>query len=186
MKIGFLLLSGGRSTRMGRDKALVEWQGRTLLDWAASAGAGLEEKLLSANDEAIPTPPGFRRVADLLPGCGPMSGLHAGLSACRSDALAVLPCDAPCVTTALIEFLCENFTPGLDALALRDGTEKVHPLLGIYHKNCLAALTDRLAQGDFKLMRLLERVNTRFLTPPQALGERIFFNVNRPQDLFRL
>ena len=186
MRIGFLLLSGGKSTRMGRHKALVAWRGRTLLDWTASAGAALEEKLFSVNDEAIPTPAGFRRVADRVPGCGPLSGLHAGLTACLSDALAVLPCDAPYADAQSIDFLCENFTPGLDALVLRDAQGRVHPLLGIYHKNCLNVMEDCLNRGDYKLMLMLRRLNAAFVCPPAALGQRLFFNVNCPQDLIHL
>ena len=186
MRIGFLLLSGGKSTRMGQPKALVPWRGRPLMEWSAAAGAALEEKLFSVNDEAIPTPAGFRRVADLVPGCGPLSGLHAGLCASACDALAVLPCDAPCAGAQLIEFLCENFTPGLDALVLRDWEGRVHPLLGIYHKNCLDVMADCLKRGDYKLLLMLMRLNAAIVCPPATLGRRLFFNVNCPQDLIDL
>ena len=55
-KIGFLLLSGGKSSRMGMPKALLEIGGRTLLETVALAGNGFEERILSANDPDIPTP----------------------------------------------------------------------------------------------------------------------------------
>ena len=58
-KIGFLLLSGGKSTRMGAPKALLEVNGRTLLHAVAQAGEGFETRILSANDASIPTPQGL-------------------------------------------------------------------------------------------------------------------------------
>lgn len=70
-KIGFLLLCGGQSRRVGTTKALLEVNGRTLLETVAQAGEGFEVRILSANDPAIPTPEGFVRCEDVYPGCGP-------------------------------------------------------------------------------------------------------------------
>ena len=94
-KLGFLLLSGGQSRRMGTHKALLEIGEGMLLDTIAKAGEGFDEQILSANDPAIPTPAGFVRCADVYPGCGPMAGIHAALAMTACDALVTAPCDAP-------------------------------------------------------------------------------------------
>ena len=94
-KIGFLLLSGGKSSRMGTPKALLEIEGKTLLESVAAAGEGFEERILSVNDPSIPTPEGFVRCADVYPDCGPMAGIHAALDMTGCDALVTAPCDAP-------------------------------------------------------------------------------------------
>ncbi|MBQ7825367.1 MAG: NTP transferase domain-containing protein [Clostridia bacterium] len=85
-KIGFLLLCGGKSTRMESPKALLEVNGRTLLHAVAAAGADFDERILYVNDPVIPTPDGFVRCADRYFDCGPMAGIHAALSMTRCDA----------------------------------------------------------------------------------------------------
>ena len=114
-RIGFLLLSGGKSSRMGTPKALLEINGETLLEAVARAGEGFEERILSVNDPSIPTPEGFIRVSDIYPGCGPMSGLHAALLETDCDALVTAPCDTPHYSKALAEYLAQQYDPEFDA-----------------------------------------------------------------------
>ena len=87
MTLGFLLMSGGHSSRMGTPKALLDIGGETLLSRIARAGAAFPERILSVNDPSIPTPEGFARVEDVYTDCGPMGGLHAALKAASCDAL---------------------------------------------------------------------------------------------------
>ena len=76
MTLGFLLMSGGHSSRMGTPKALLDIGGETLLSRIARAGAAFPERILSVNDPSIPTPEGFARVEDVYTDCGPMGGLR--------------------------------------------------------------------------------------------------------------
>ena len=182
-KIGFLLLSGGKSSRMGTPKALLEVNGSTLLDTVARAGADFEERILSVNDPSIPTPEGFMRVADVYPGCGPMAGIHAALLAADCDALVTAPCDAPFYSKALAEYLAQQYEPELDALVLFDGSGRMHPLCGIYTKRCLPVLEVHLSGGRFKLMQMLEQVRVRKMALPEHLADSVFENLNTPEEL---
>jgi len=182
-KIGFLLLSGGRSSRMGTPKALLEVNGRTLLDTVAQAGTGFEEKILSVNDLSIKTPDGFLRVGDVYPGCGPMAGVHAALLASKCEALVTAPCDLPHYSRELAQYLAEQYEPELDALVLRDGTGRMHPLCGVYAKRCLPVLEAHLSTGRFKIMRMLEHVRMKMITLPAYFSDSVFENLNTPEDL---
>lgn len=185
MKIGFLLLCGGRSSRMGQSKALLDFCGEPLVMRVARAGAGFEERILSVNDEAIPTPVGFIRVKDVYPLCGPMGGLHAALQATCCDALVVAPCDAPRYSAQLAQYLAQQFTDGDDALILRDSAGKAHPLMGVYSRRCLEQLEAHLSQERYKLMLMLSHLRTRELTLPDTLSQSVFENLNTPEDLSR-
>ena len=113
-KIGFLLLSGGKSTRMGTHKALLEVNGRTLLDTVADAGKEFDVRILSVNDPSIPAPEGYARCADVYPDCGPMAGIHAALCKTDCDALVTAPCDAPYYSAELARYLKEQYDPQLE------------------------------------------------------------------------
>lgn len=182
-KMGFLLLSGGRSKRMGTPKALIEVNGRTLLDTVAQAGEGFAQRILSANDPAIPTPEGFVRCADEYPGCGPMAGIHAALRLTDCDALVTAPCDAPYYCAALAQYLCAQYEPGLDAVILVDHTGREQTLCGVYGKCCLPVLEKHLAEGHFKMSRMLEQMDAKKVSLPPALTEQVFENLNTPQEL---
>lgn len=183
VKLGFLLLSGGQSKRMGTHKALLEMEDGTLLDAVARAGEGFDERILSANDPAIPTPQGFVRCADVYPGCGPMAGVHAALSVTECCALVTAPCDAPNYSNALAQYLAAQYDPAYDALILMDETGRAHPLMGVYGKSCLPALEAHLREGRFKMMLMLESMRLKKLTLPEHLSGHVFDNLNTPQDV---
>jgi len=182
-RIGFLLLSGGKSSRMGTPKALLEVNGSTLLEIVARAGEGFGERILSVNDPSIPTPAGFVRVEDVYPECGPMGGIHAALLGSGCDALVTAPCDTPYYSKALAEYLAQQYTPEIDALVTLDGAGRVHPLCGVYTKRCLPVLEAHLKTGRFKLMRMLETVRLKRLALPAGFSDRVFENLNTPEDL---
>ena len=165
-KIGFLLLSGGKSSRMGTPKALLEIDGKTLLESVAAAGEGFEERILSVNDPSIPTPDGFVRCMDVYPDCGPMAGIHAALAMTDCDALVTAPCDAPYYSGELAEYLLAQFQPGLDALVLMDETGRAQPLTGVYSKSCLPVLDEHLKTGRLKIMWMLEEMKLKKIMLP--------------------
>ena len=182
-KLGFLLLSGGKSSRMGSHKALLEVDGHTLLDTVAKAGEGFDVRILSANDPAIPTPEGFVRCEDVYPGCGPMAGIHAALSMTDCDALVVAPCDAPHYSKELAQYLAQQYSADLDALVLTDRDGRAQPLSGVYGRSCLPVLEEHLRAGKLKIMWMLEEMKLRKIMLPEYLSSQVFENLNTPQDL---
>jgi molybdopterin-guanine dinucleotide biosynthesis protein A len=168
-----VLLAGGRSRRLGRDKPLVEIGGRTILERTLEATAAVEDIVLSVRDAAphlavlvragwrLSGPEtgddrafrellrGTRRlrvVPDPTPDLGPVAGLAAGLAAARGDRAVVLAADLPFVTASLVERLFDALdrTPACDAVVPSiDGREQ--PLLAAYRTRVTAAAASRLA-----------------------------------------
>ena len=182
MNLGFLLMSGGLSSRMGSPKALLALRGQPLLFHIARAGKGFAERILSVNDDAIPTPEGFLRVADVFKECGPMGGLHASLSAAKADALVVAPCDAPYFSAEAAAYLAGQYDETLDAVILEDDDGRPHPMMGVYAKSCLPALTEHLEQRRFKLMMMLSGLRVKRVRLPESISHDVLKNLNTPED----
>ena len=182
MTLGFLLMSGGLSSRMGSPKALLPLADQPLLLHIARAGEAFPERILSVNNDAIPTPDGFTRVGDVYRECGPMGGLHAALSTSASDALVVAPCDAPYFTAEASAFLASQHSEEYDAVILEDENGRPHPMMGVYAKSCLPALTKHLSEKRFKLMMMLNELKVKRVRLPASISQRLFDNLNTPED----
>lgn len=96
-----ILLAGGRSTRMGRDKALLDWRGRPLIEHMIDLlhGAGAARVLVSGDR------PGYAGIPDARPGSGPVGGIAAVIDACADGCVVVVPVDLPTLRAARIEAL---------------------------------------------------------------------------------
>jgi molybdopterin-guanine dinucleotide biosynthesis protein A len=184
------LLCGGRSRRMGVDKALlINEGGRTLLEAAAArleAVAG--EVLLSVG----PTPryegllrPGWRLVADAFVGPdldGPLVGLASLLEAAEGATLVTLPVDMPGVEPALLRsLLVRRRSSGADVVLAR-GPRGVEPLIGAFGPAAATAARDALAAGERRPLCLLERLRVEQLEVPTPGDLDPLRNLNRPED----
>jgi len=141
---------------------------------------------MSVNDPSIPTPKGYVRCADIHPGNGPMAGLHAALKRTSCDALVAAPCDAPFYSAELAQFLASQYEAKMDALILTDSTGRAQPLMGVYSRRMADAFEKSILSGHCKLMRLLDGMNTEMITLPAHMDERVFRNVNTPEEYVRL
>jgi len=193
-----VVLCGGASRRMGRDKALLELDGETLIARAVEGLGALCERVVLA---CGPTPRyaelGRELVCDRTPDAGPLAGLEAGLAALHGDWLAVCACDMPAVEPAVYRALhARARAEGLDGCML--ATEQgVEPLLAVYHKSCLGAVRDAIARGERRLVAFHGRQGGRPVigTVPRAvLAAELDVapeaadwarNLNRPEDLER-
>jgi len=147
-----LVLCGGQSRRMGRDKALIELDGRPLLEHALAALEPVCGALLLA---CGPTPRygelGIPLVLDVEADRGPLSGLCAGLEAARTEWVIAVGCDMPELSPQVLEELARHAQEdGRDVTML--GTDKgSEPLCAVYRRTCLPAVRAALAQGATRL-----------------------------------
>lgn len=178
------IMLGGKSTRMGTDKALVKLGGKTLLERAVECwrdyGGGLQLSV-GAENRAVLAPEGISAVADVYTDRGPMGGLHAGLLACATEYLLLIAVDSPFVTCEMADALVDVAEKsGCDACVYTlEG--RPQPLFALYRKTCLAPAEELLKAGENKMGLLLRRVNTRYL---EGVGEKFFRNLNTPEELF--
>jgi molybdenum cofactor guanylyltransferase len=167
------ILAGGGATRFGgRDKSALVVEGRPILErqvaelstvvedimivGARAGGSGVDgARAFQASDR-------LRLVADLVPGCGPLGGLHAALSEMRGDRVLVVACDMPYVDGAFAEYL---LSLAGDAAAVVPETDRgYHPLCAVYTLACLEPVAARLAERRLALRDLFADVPTRIVT----------------------
>ena len=177
-----VILAGGNSRRMGCCKALLKIGGTSVLERTWGQLSDFDEVLLSANDLSLGDGLPLRCVPDLWPGCGPLAGLHAALSATEKDALFCVPCDLPNFTGQVARLLLEHIPPEIQAVVCRDGTGKVHPLCGIYRRESLPVLEECLREGQYRVMRFLEMLSWQTFDTAAFLPDNVFLNMNGPEE----
>jgi molybdopterin-guanine dinucleotide biosynthesis protein A len=172
-----LILAGGESRRMGRDKALLEVAGRTLLEWGVATLEGLVTRVaIGGRDRLAYDFVGLPTVPDALPGGGPLAPIVTALG--RGRPLLVLAADLYPVAPAIFLRLWQAASETGGAIAVVDGQPQ--PLLAVYHPSCLPAAAAELAGGR-RLKDFARRAGAREL--PVAPGP---ININTEADLLRV
>lgn len=173
-----IILAGGKSKRMGRDKAFLPFAESTLIGHmiAKARKAGFNTISIAANDL---TAYNVTAIRDIYPSQGPLSGIHAGLTHSSSEYNFIVSCDLPFVDFSLAGRLARRKQPGdLAVVPLSDGLKQ--PLAALYHHSCAVEAEAMLLRGERKLNRLFSLVQTSYV---DCSNERTcFFNVNTPED----
>jgi len=186
-----IVLAGGRSSRLGRSKALQAIQGKSLIQWVVDRVAMLSTEIIivTARGEAIPCYSAVKtkRVADIYPGKGALAGIHSGLRASSSPQAIVVGCDMPFLSVRLLEYMTQALANA--DLALPRIGQMVEPLCAVYSKNCLAPIQCLLEEDELRISRLLAMVNVRYVEEDEidrfAPKHLSFLNVNSQADLDR-
>jgi molybdopterin-guanine dinucleotide biosynthesis protein A len=184
-----IILAGGRSSRLGRNKALQDIGGRSLIQRVVDRLAAVSTEIIIATARAEPIPCSsdvrLRTVADIHPGKGPLAGIYSGLIASSSPCAIVVSCDTPFVSVGLLEYMTRT-CPGFDIVVPRM-EEKVEPLCAVYSKNCVDPIRELLKQNELKIIELYPIVTVRYMEEaeidrfdPEHLS---FFNINDQVDL---
>lgn len=180
-----VVLAGGRSTRMGEDKALLKVTGRRMLEGAVRRLCGVfSEILISANDNAYEDLK-IKIIPDEFQGSGPLGGIHAGLKHSRHRINFFTACDMPFIDVRLAVYLV-NLAGSCDAVVPRMG-DYYQPLFAVYTKDCLQAVESRIQAGRNKITSFYDDIKIKFVDFDQLRQfgnpDEIFFNVNTPGDL---
>ena len=184
MNYGAVILAGGRSRRMGKDKAKLELNGIRFLDRLVCELSGFPELLISVNEKEKYPEMGYPPVCDIYQGCGPMGGLHAALLRCASAALVVVPCDVPFFSREIADEMCACMEGETDAViaVTEDGRE--HPLCGVYKKSCLGVLEQCLEGQDYRMRDALAGLKVKTWRAGKQSWRLL--NVNTPEELEKL
>lgn len=154
-----LLLSGGRGSRMGgRDKGLIEWQGRPLIAWLHDLVRPLTDDLIiscNRNGERYAAWADRLVQDDDSEYQGPLAGIRAGLAVMRHSYLLILPCDAPVLDRALLESLLQMANAHPDQPVMVRRGEQWEPLFSCLPRVCAPALEEAWQRGERSPRRLL-------------------------------
>jgi molybdopterin-guanine dinucleotide biosynthesis protein A len=184
LKFTTIILAGGQSSRMGANKALLNYRGKPMVQYPIGLALSFSSDILISANDSDYDHLGITVVGDRFPVRAPIAGIHAGLHYSATDWNLVLPCDMPHISAGLIRLLIS----GLDECTMlvwpfHNGYAE--PLCGFYHRNLIPVMGENMAAGQFSLLDLPSRVPHRFfnLDGSPENGEMIFRNVNEPADL---
>ncbi len=202
-----IILAGGQSRRMGRDKAFIEFEGKPLIARVIERVQNVAaEVLIIANDNASYARFGLPIINDVYPGKGSLGGIYSGLLAASHEHALAVACDMPFLNEALLRYLislasqadvvvphaidpssnvAHNGKRPRRAQVLAKSRD-LHPTHAVYSKHCLEPIRARLLADDLRLISFFDDVRVHVVESaqvdqfdPQHLS---FFNANTPQD----
>jgi molybdopterin-guanine dinucleotide biosynthesis protein A len=188
--ISGIVLAGGQSRRLGRDKAVEPLQGQPLIQRVVNRvrQVSRETVIVVADQDrgdALPLDKEVRIALDIYPGKGSLGGIFSGLSAAQEEWGVVVACDMPFLNLDLLRYL----------VSLREDVDAVVPVLegrpepthSLYSRACLPHIEARLKANDLKISGFFDEVRVKYVPEediarfdPDCLS---FFNINSPTDL---
>ncbi len=189
MKISGIILAGGKSLRMEKNKAFLEVNGERIIDRTKNLFIELfEEVLLVTNSPLEYLPLGLRLVTDLWPGKGALGGIFTGLFHASHPKIFVAACDMPFLNKTLIRYLADQ-SSGYDLVIPKTpaGWESLH---AIYSQRCLPFMEEMLRRDHLRILDLLPKIKKREVPSEEILPFdpqlSSFINVNTLEDLIRV
>ncbi len=196
------VLAGGRSSRMGQDKTLLQFETVPLIESALNLlrSLGLMPRIVGSR-------PDLERYAAVLPDlreqCGPLSGIEAGLLASSGEAALFIPVDVPLLPARLLHLLLTRAALTHAPATIPRILGQSQPLVAIYSRDLLPAISKALDEGDYKVMRVVQQGAAALGRPVDifnvetvltasssyecwpAITTSAFLNCNTPEDLTR-
>jgi molybdenum cofactor guanylyltransferase len=180
------VLAGGKSTRMGADKAFLDFDGRTLLDHALERAREVSERVCIVGD-----PKKFGNYGETLqdryPNCGPLGGIQAALASTATELNLVLGVDLPFIEVAFLKHLLSRARATRATVTVPCAGRGLQPLCAVYEKDFAEVARASLQSGQNKIDPLFTAVQTYVLSEEELTREgfsvHMFCNLNTPQDL---
>lgn len=188
------ILVGGAATRMGGAvKALLDVDGRTILDRLVGTLRPVFAEILLVAKEPGPfqalaaATPHWRLVLDALPGRSSLTGIHTALANARTEHVFLTACDTPFLRTTLLHALLARLRPVDDVVLPLKPDGYFEPLCAFYSRRCLPHIAAQLARGDHKIINFFDKVRVHPLPAADLLkadpGLLSFQNANTPDEL---
>lgn len=179
------VLAGGKSTRMGADKALLDLGGAPLIIRALALAGTVTDRVTIVGDPAKFSRYG-RTIADVYPDRGPLGGIHAALSSSEADWNLLLAVDLPFLQPAFLKYLFAEAQSSNAVAIVPFADGHWHPLCAIYKREFGEYASGSLSLGHNKVDPLFSEVSTRVIAEQElaALGfqSSMFRNLNTPAD----
>ena len=185
-----VILGGGQSRRMGRDKRRLYWDGEPFLDRVCRLIGDLFDEILVVTAEKdydcshLPV----RLVTDVIPQKGSLGGLYTGLMEAKNSKIFVVACDMPFLLKESISRLCLEPAGDVDVVVVKLSTG-LQPLHARYSKRCAPFIEQMIQEGDLKIQNLISQPGLRVELIQETLFDDIdpyrqsFMNINSPADL---
>lgn len=184
-----IILAGGRSSRIGADKAFIKIGNKTLIENTFDLITDYCKKILiSSNNKEGYSFPEHWIIPDYRQGLGPIGGIYSCLKLSGTENNLVVAVDIPFINNGLIQFLLSNMADAELVIPIT-GNGKAEPLCAVYKKSLLPHLEKMIAENNLKVQNLMHYCKSKKLhvsTEQEFYHNRLFHNVNTPDDLNQL
>ncbi|MDR6120924.1 molybdopterin-guanine dinucleotide biosynthesis protein A [Bacillus sp. SLBN-46] len=187
MKAAAIILSGGKSSRMGTNKALLKINEKTNIERIADTLKPLfDDIILVTNNPESYEFLGLKMVKDQYPGMGPLAGVHAGLNHSNYDVNVIVACDMPFVSGELAQALVQLCSHYDAVVPVINGIQ--HPLFAVFKKEIAGEVAGSIEEGTLRMKHLLNRLQVLYVTEKELQSysqfdlEKVFFNMNHPNE----
>ena len=185
-ELAIFIIAGGKSSRMGQDKAFVEFGGETLLEQMLRTARSVSSNVGLVGDpekyaQYAPTTP------DVFPGRGPLGGIHAALRSSRTELNLMLAVDMPFIRPEFLRYLSKKAGSTTATITVPQVNNRMQPLCAVYRRAFAEVAEPALTSGENKIDRLFAPEITHII--PQEEIERLAFpasmfdNLNTREDL---
>jgi len=180
------ILAGGKSSRMGSDKAFLDFEGRTLLSRALDLARSVtpDVKIVGDPEKFAAFAP---TIPDVYPDRGPLGGIHSALTHTTTDLNLIVAVDLPFLDARFLQFLIAESATTQALVTLPQAAGHLHPLCAIYRKQFLPAVARALSESRNKLDALFSEVEVQIIPEEElkaaGFDASIFRNLNTPKDL---
>jgi molybdopterin-guanine dinucleotide biosynthesis protein A len=179
-----VVLAGGKSSRMGRDKALLAWQGKPLILHAVGILQQVCSKVIISANKYEYAFTGCEIWPDELTIPAPITGIYSCLKRSAGEWIMVLSCDMPHVTPALLTYL-QKFDHAYDVIVPVHDNNCIEPLCGLYHRRILPLLEVALEGHQYSLQQFIAGTThklVKILPDNPVFSPTLFLNINTPGD----
>ena len=186
MKLSVGILAGGKSSRMGQNKALLTIHEKRFIDKLAEEFGGFSEVLISAAEKSVYESMELPIVYDEHQDIGPIEGIYQILNAASEDYVFICAADMPFVTKKLVAYMAEFISSDYDCYCLMD-EDHIHPLCAIYSKKVLGAVKSCIERGNYRLMGILNSVRTKYIKLEYTcFDKKVVKNINTKAEYRQL
>jgi molybdenum cofactor guanylyltransferase len=180
------ILAGGKSTRMGADKAFVPLAGQTLLARALNVARSVTPNVRIVGDPQRFSP--FApTVEDIFPNCGPLAGIHAALRSSQTDLNLILAVDVPFASPALLHYLIQRASNHAATITVAQTGGGYQPLCAVYRRAFADDAEKALHEGHYKIDTLFAATCTQTIAEKEleaaGFSPKMFRNLNTPEEL---
>ena len=181
MKYSVGILAGGKSSRMGKNKALLEFESKTFIERMIGSFEGRKIIVSAASADEYDIP-GVKTVTDENEDIGPIEGIRQILLNSDSDYVFICACDMPFVNSEIADYMAEFISSDYDCYVLTD-EKRIHPLLAIYSKRILPVIERLIRNKEYKLRGILDNVRTKYISLEHTVFDRkIIRNINTKDE----
>lgn len=187
VKIPAYILAGGKSTRMGTEKGLVELQGKAFISHIIDVLSPVTKEINIISNNRAYEQFGYPLIPDLIKEKGPMAGIYTGLLHSKEEFNLFLSCDIPLINEKLLLHLITKAQEKNQTTVIQH-KELIEPLCAVYKRSELPLINELIEKNELSVRRTLQVLNTQYLQIEKEdfYHERMFSNINSKEELEQL